>query len=192
MEQNLISHHSIGQNGRPKWLDKKRVLQVILLVTICMWLLNRVENSHHQHENYNENPQNPSSERNILIVLGRRGIQKYINGANAEFQDKNDPHEYERRDGGVGDDEIDGNINDEETVLELLQEENKVVNGGDEAIDVAAKSHGVAKQDTEMEKLDYVERVEAFLDENGIPPDASSFFNSTSLEQFHSRTSFSV
>ncbi|KAJ9179240.1 hypothetical protein P3X46_011050 [Hevea brasiliensis] len=187
MEQILISHHSSRRNYRPKGLDKKRVLQIILLLAICMWLGHQVKNSHHQHEGYNENPQSPS-ERNITIVLGRRGIEKYKNGANAEFQDTNDSQEYERRDGGVGDDEIDGIISaDVENVQELVQEQTRAVNGGDEAI-VLAKSYitVAANQDSEMEIGDdsgeNIHRVEAFLDENGIPPDASHFINSTSSE----------
>ncbi|KAF2301156.1 hypothetical protein GH714_020517 [Hevea brasiliensis] len=187
MEQNLISHHSSGRNYRSKVLDKKRVLQSVLLVGICMWLLYKVNNSHHQHESYNVNPQNPS-ERNITIVLGRKGMVKDLNGPKEESQDKNGPEEFERReDGGVGDDEIDvKNNEDAKNVLEIVQEETGILNGGNEAAHLAKSHFEIANEDSEIEIVDdigeNVHRVEAFLDENGIPPDAYYFINPTSYE----------
>ncbi|KAG8656415.1 uncharacterized protein LOC110614032 [Manihot esculenta] len=166
MEQTLISHHTNGRNYRAKGLDKKRVLQLVLLLGICMWLLYQVKSSHHQQESYNGNLQN-LSERNVTVVLGRKGMAKQKNHINAvtESQDTSGSEEYERtKDGGVGEDEIDGNI--------------------------SAKSHfpmfDMANEASEIEIVDdngeNNHRVEAFLDENGIPPDASNLFNSTPYE----------
>ncbi|KDP40874.1 hypothetical protein JCGZ_24873 [Jatropha curcas] len=165
MEQNLIPHHSSGRNSRIKGLDKKNVLQVVSLLAVCMWLLYQIKNSNHKPESYNGITQS-SSGRNISIILGRKGILEYINGVAVEFQDKNASEEaYERRkDGGVGDDELDMNI--------------------DEDIENALQIDGQANQDTQMKIVEdngeNVNRIETFLDENGIPPDAASYFvNST-------------
>ncbi|XP_025012576.2 uncharacterized protein LOC112534351 [Ricinus communis] len=170
MEQNLLSHHPNGRNNKSKGLDKKSCLQVVLLIAVCLWLLHQIKNSHH----HNGNPKNPSERNvnNIGYLLGRKGILM----------------EYEKRDGGVGDDELDANlIDDLENGLKLEQQElfhDQVLNGGDynnkaaNSLKKQVISHTEnVNQESEIEMVsDHTnigENVEAFLDENGIPPDAS-------------------
>ncbi|WCJ40846.1 hypothetical protein M5689_021746 [Euphorbia peplus] len=180
MEQNLISQYSSARNYRPKGLDKERILQVVLLLAICMWLLYLINDSHHRQGGDDES----IPLMNLTTTLGRKGLLEYMYVFKAETRGKNTLGELESVENEEGY-ENDVNIDeDPDQSVSKPEEETRVLNGKREATEAEFSSKqvynisavNIANQYSEMDIVDDngrdVLRVEAFSDENGIPPDA--------------------
>lgn len=126
--------HSPGRNQRSKGFKVKHFLQICLLLTICIWLLNQLRNSYDKQkafENSTGDILDKVQSEHPVIKLGRKDLLPQVEETSLEIESDGDKAELEEEieelkpddiddDGrGGGDDEIDGHdqerAEDEET-----------------------------------------------------------------------------
>ncbi|XP_059433586.1 uncharacterized protein LOC132166730 [Corylus avellana] len=92
-----------------KVLKAKQTLQLAFLLGVCFWLLYQIEHSHSKGKGYGGSIQGKLNDQHGFIVLGRKWDAGWSSG-----DDMNLVGEGKRKeDGGVGDDELDGNADEQ-------------------------------------------------------------------------------
>ncbi|OAY23104.1 probable ATP-dependent RNA helicase ddx56 [Manihot esculenta] len=154
--------HSPGRNQRSKGFKVKHFLQICLLLTICIWLLNQLRNSYDKQkafENSTGDILDKVQSEHPVIKLGRKDLLPQVEETSLEIESDGDKAELEEEieelkpddiddDGrGGGDDEIDGHdqerAEDEETeeVEDLIDVDDRERDVGNEEQDSEEKGN---------------------------------------------------
>lgn len=83
-----------SRNNRSKGIKVKHVLQIVLLLGVCFWLIYQVKHNHDkQNEFANDSKLSVSTQTDLILKLGRRDLHP---GKHEEIQ--NEKHEEEEED----------------------------------------------------------------------------------------------
>ncbi|KAL5194981.1 hypothetical protein HKD37_20G056946 [Glycine soja] len=167
-----------SRNNRSKGIKVKHVLQIVLLLGVCFWLIYQVKHNHDKKNEFAKDAKlSVSTQTDPILKLGRRDLHP---GKHEEIQ--NEKHEEEEEDEHIEEDEEtkhdheeqqDGNKHETEEREENKhegrqqrgeenkhgaedQEEDEGRGGGDDDID---------ENDQEKSEMDTTDRDDEFLDE---------------------------
>ncbi|KAF5458979.1 hypothetical protein F2P56_022971 [Juglans regia] len=129
-----MNYKPTGSNQMPQGFKARRALQLSLLLGVCFWLLYQIEHSNGKGKDYGGGLQSKLREQNTVLVLGRKAWSS--DGGVSNLEDVNLVGEAKmKEDGGGGDDELDGILEEKIFHEELEQPEmvslNDLINNSD-------------------------------------------------------------
>ncbi len=109
-----MNYQSTSGNQMPKGFKVKHVFQLALVLAVVIWLQYQIKHSNSKGMNYGGSIQKKLSEDQSVVILGRKGNAGWSSdGSVSDLEDVNLVEEDKRKgDGGGGDDEFDGNVED--------------------------------------------------------------------------------
>lgn len=150
-----MSRQTSNRNQRSKGIKVKHVLQIILLLAVCFWLIYQVKHSHDKKKEFDESDVKASISRggsDTFIRLGRKDIHPQEEDTITNNEKHDEEAEEEEETTGV----VDESKHEEDELEDKKVEdiENEKVEGGDDEIE----DHGQEKLDSE------IDREEEFVD----------------------------
>ncbi|KAG6658408.1 uncharacterized protein LOC122308208 [Carya illinoinensis] len=119
----VMNYKPSGSNQMPQGSKARQALQLSLLLGVCYWLLYQIEYSNSKGKDYGGGLQSKLREQNPVLVLGRKGNAAWSSdGVVSNLEDVNLVGEAKmKHDGGGGDDELDGILEEKISQKELEQ-----------------------------------------------------------------------
>lgn len=157
----MIKRNPTSRNQRSKGFKVKHVLQVILLLGVCFWLIYQVKHNHDKKKEFDKNDMKLPirTETDQILKLGRKDLHPGKVEA-----DKNEKHEEEEEDEHIVDNMQNKREHDEQqqegeegNKHETEEESEDNVHEGREEQDEEENKHGAEEQEENESKSEEVE-----------------------------------